>query len=129
MISAAGQTGGERLWWVMEEFVERSEVLFPDSEEDTRRKFQIRVCVLAWGRAGWSLSYRGQASWFTRITSRFGGPPATDMPGEYDWHYWVEQVLEEVIQQVLRRFESEGATWIPLRVVSVGSGWRRLLLL
>ena len=49
------------------------------------------------------------------------------MPDEYDWHYWVEQVLEEVIQQVLRRFESEGATWIPLRVVSVGGVRRRLL--
>ena len=39
----------------------------------------------------------------------------------------VEKVLEEVIQQVLRCFESEGATWIPLRVVSVGGVRRRLL--
>ena len=127
MISAAGQTGGRRLWWVMEELIERSLELFPDSEEETRRKFQMRVCVLAWSRAGWSLSYRGQTSWFTRITGRLGGPPATDMPDEYDWHYWVEQVLEEVIQQVRRCFESEGATWIPLSVVTVGGVRWRLL--
>ena len=126
MISAAGKTGGERLWWVMEELIERSLELFPDLEEETRRKFQMRVCVLAWSRAGWSLSYRGQASWFTRITCRFAGPPATDMPGEYDWHYWVEQVLKEVIQQVFRCFEGEGATWILLRIVTVGGVKRRL---
>ena len=129
MISAAGKTGGERLWWVMEELIERSLELFSDSEEKTRRKFQMRVCVLAWSRAGWSLSYRGQASWFTRITGRFGGPPATDMPDEYDWYYWVQQVLEEVIGSwrkifVLRFFESDGAT---LRVVTVGDVRRRLL--
>ena len=33
MISAAGQTGGERLWWGMEELIERSLELFSDSEE------------------------------------------------------------------------------------------------
>ena len=54
------------------------------------------------------------------------------MPDEYDWYYWVQQVLEEVIGSwrkilVLRRFESEGATWIPLRVVTVGDVRRRLL--
>ena len=61
------------------------------------------------------------------LLGRLGGPPATDMPDEYDWHYWVEQVLEEVIQQVRRCFESEGATWIPLRFVTVGGVRRRLL--
>ena len=138
MISAAGQTGGERLWWVMEELIERSLERLPDSENDTRRKFQLQVCVLAWGRAGWNLSYRGQSFWFTRIRGRFGGPPATDMPNEYDWHYWIEKVLEEVIQQVLSCFEGEragvrggvGSTRVtPLSVVSVGGGWRRLWLL
>ena len=51
------------------------------------------------------------------------------MPDEYDWYYWVQQVLEEVIGSwrkifVLHFFESDGAT---LRVVTVGDVRRRLL--